>query len=524
MTSDADNLARWTNEFHTQLSLADDEKLLRALWSVNAIQAGHIEAGESILRNIPDDLKPGKIFASKRSIYPWELDTLANELLTTPKHVYYRSADTRNWRVLAQLANLLRNIEDAEYGVRRNEVSMLVEMGRIAARQFDWQRGFFNIADLYRSAFIYGQGACADHLAETYGLSIEDLSFTGFALMAMYVEAPTTSPLDDYTVLARMGLSAENFQKVLSRIAMPLAEMRDEATRLRSGSRQTAYRPSILRRYPCILLGRKRDRMIAPLAELIAYRLTAGLFFDIVGGTGAVRNDCGKRFETYSLNLLTSMLPGARFVPEWRYKADGNRRDSSDILLFDPLGKVRLAVECKARWMGADVRFGESPVVGKDYEEIIKGVFQVWRFFSDCRRGLTGQDAAGEAMGVVLALDEWFAARSTVLERVVEEAHALADASGPHILPEDRRPIAFCSIHELERVLETATEQSLLGAFEDLASKPRGWIFSNLHSDFDAPKTKHKPYPFSNALLTLLPWYGQIKEAAGDRDDDEEGE
>lgn len=261
--------------------------------------------------------------------------------------------------------------------------------------------------------------------------------------------------------------------------------------------------------------------MVSPLPELISFRLTAGLFFDIVGGSGPVRNDCGKRFETYCLSLLSNMLPEALIESEWRYKADRNRRDTSDIILFDRQSEVRLAIECKARWMGAEVRFGENPIVEKDYEEIIKGVFQLWRFFSDCRRGFTGRKASPKATGVVLALDEWFAARSAILDRVIEEAHAQADAAGD-ILPDDRRPVAFCSIHEMERVLETATEESLLGSLEDLAAKPKGWIFSSLHSDFDAPKTPRKAYPFVAELFELLPWYEQIRLAAeGDADDDD---
>jgi hypothetical protein len=522
MVDEPAEYALWTKVFRTRLSLADDELFLRALWSINAVQNGDGEPTARLLRDVPADLDPGKMFG-KRSIYPWELDTLANELLTTPKHDFYRSFDCRSWRALAELTNLLRNIENAEYGARRQHGSMYVEMGRIASRQFDWQRSFFNIRDMYRSAFIYGQGACADHLSNAYDLSISDLTFAGYALMAMYIESPASSPVGDYDVLAQMGLSETSFQNVLKRISLQARDMRNEASNLRSSERETAYRPSILRRYPCVIFGRKRDRMIAPLPQLIAYRFTSGLFFDIVGGSGAVRNDCGKRFEAYSLALLSRMLPDMQFEPEWRYKAGRNDRDSSDIIHFDRCGRIRLAIECKARWMGAEVRFGDNPDVRKDYEEIISGVYQAWRFFSDCRRGLTGRDAAPQAMGVVLALDEWFSARSAALDRVIEEAHVRADANSD-ILPEDRKPIAFCSIHELERVLETATEESLLGALEDLAGKPKGWIFSNLHADFDAPKTGRKPYPFRVALFELLPWYEQIRSVAGDDEEEDYGD
>ena len=42
-------------------------------------------------------------------------------------------------------------------------------------------------------------------------------------------------------------------------------------------------------------------------------------------------------------------------------------------------------------------------------------------------------------------------------------AKALADAEG-EMLDEDRRPVIFCLIHELEIILTTATEDSFLAA------------------------------------------------------------
>lgn len=95
-------------------------------------------------------------------------------LIASPRPV--RSFECRNWNAIGALVNELRAVENAEYGAKRDRLSVMIEMGRIGARQFPWQRGFVSLPALYRSAFIYGQDECADHLRDTLGLTVADMT------------------------------------------------------------------------------------------------------------------------------------------------------------------------------------------------------------------------------------------------------------------------------------------------------------------------------------------------------------
>ena len=131
MATDIERIAdehRLQRILSARLSNADDEAFLRLTWAVNALQTGRAPAAHTSLSNVPIGAATEGILGPY-AIYPWELDTLANELLTTPKHPHYRTFDCRSWSALTGLVNNLRALEEAQYNVRREEISIFRELG-----------------------------------------------------------------------------------------------------------------------------------------------------------------------------------------------------------------------------------------------------------------------------------------------------------------------------------------------------------------------------------------------------------
>ena len=292
------------------------------------------------------------------AIFPWELETLTNELLTTPKHTFYRTIDCRSWNVASELIKQLRALENAEYGARRGELSVLIEMGRIGARQFPWQRGYFGVPQLYRNAFIYGQVECAAYLKESLGLTAFDMTLLGFSLLSVFYPEPAIRPATDLQLIHQLGLDRHTLSLALERIACPLTELRCKAAVQRNVDVPIAYKPSILRQNPCVLIGPRARTMIAPLPDLIMERVTNGLFYDVIGGGGAVREEIGRRFEEYCVTLLRGMLAVARFEPESNYRTHLGPIATPDILMFNSTNEIQLTIECKASRMSVRARYG----------------------------------------------------------------------------------------------------------------------------------------------------------------------
>lgn len=379
-------------------------------------------------------------------------------------------------------------------------------MYRISGRQFDWQRGYFNIPSFYRSAFIYGQGYCAEYMGATYGTSLAEMSLVGFAIHTATSEYPALAP--DISVEA-VGLTVESLQRVLALISRPIDELRTLATEQRTAWQITAYRPSVLRRFPCVSFhGGKR--FLCPLPDLIIERVTSGVFYDVIDGGGEIRHEYGRRFEEYVFLYMQGQLPKMGAKREWSYRFQQQNIDTPDIVVLNDDYLVA-AIECKASRMSFAARFSEEAVMERGYDDIVKGIFQIWRFFSHCRRGITGVAMTEETVGMLLTLDSWLVMGGPVTKEILQRAHAFADRKDASILPEDRRAILFCPITDFESVLADADEVSFRQALKT-ATQPEydGWMLSSVH-DTLGKKQPRKPYPFDD-MASLLPWWGVIEE------------
>lgn len=308
------------------------------------------------------------------------------------------------------------------------------------------------------------------------------------------------------------GISKNTLDRTLSRIARPLEFLRRETSVLRNVDNVMAYKPSILRQFPCIRFGFRNRYMMAPIPDLIMDRVTNGLFYDIIGGGGIVRDEVGRNFEIYCIELLKKMLIGSTFAPETTYRTRLGAIATPDILKLDESGAVDIAIECKATRMSVTARFGETPEEDRGYEEIAKGVMQLWRFFAHCRQNLIQTRLSADVQGLILTLDEWFAGRTTIVSQIIARANQLADSSAHEVPLIDRRPIAFCTVSELEVVLATATSASLKETIRIGSVEKVGWIFPILHDETTAEKSQPKDYPFESELCELLPWFARASE------------
>lgn len=158
--------------------------------------------------------------------------------------------------------------------------------------------------------------------------------------------------------------------------------------------------------------------------------------------------------------------------------------------------------------MSFAAKFSEKPLDEPGYDEIAKGVYQLWRFFSHCRRGLVNRDLSENAVGVVLTLDSWLTMAHTLYDEIFRRARVMAAQKNIFIIDEDERPIVFCAISDLERSLVWASKSSFVAAIRE-ASKPdnHGWIFNSVHEKFVDEDAQLQPYPMLNRMGEVLPWW-----------------
>jgi hypothetical protein len=242
---------------------------------------------------------------------------------------------------------------------------------------------------------------------------------------------------------------------------------------------------------------------------LISLRVTSGIYYDLVS-EAPLRNEASKRFEEYCRRYIAAMMPGLQVRGSSTYKYQGSDVETPDIIIEDQ-NKAAVIIECKATKLSFSAQFAEDPAADakRSYDEIAKGVFQLWRYFSHVRRGLVrGMPVSIGVRGMVLTLDTWLAMSGELQDEVLATASDMASRDRL-ITAEDRRPIVFCAIQDLEVALMESDEASFLRALEAAGeNKFRGWVLPNILSEVQHGKSEAKRFPFQ--LGEVLPWWDDV--------------
>lgn len=502
------------------LSFVEDEAFVQLVWAVDAIQSSREPAARGLIQ-YPREAVTTEL-TSRLHVHKWELETLLNEALAVPKRPLppgpNRVLNCYQFSAMAALANMLRRLENAESGLVLRRTSMFVELHRLSQRQFEWQRGFLNAAQFYRWAYIFGGPICDDFLVQRHGLNVPDFMLAGFALFSGLANGPTLLRNTDFS---GVGVKAATRDAALQLMTITHADARRQAALMRLQGRGVAYEASVLRQKPIIAFD---ERLRAPLPALIIPRTTSGIFYDLVDGPAEARNEIGHRFEDYSAELLAS-LHGAKIQKSFTYRLGTNTVESPDLMLRYP-GGTSFPIECKARRMTIHARFGEDPIAEATagYDEIAKGVFQLWRFFSHGRRGLHTEPISNSSACLVLTLDSWLSLAGTLRDEVIQRAKAMA-ARDSEIIAEDCKPVVFCSIEDLELALGEADAITFMQAISAAATDPtyKGWALPNVLEKV-ASHTVENSYPLLERMGDVLPWWDGLYERAKARSQTGSGE
>jgi hypothetical protein len=226
------------------------------VWAIDALHSGRPEAAARLL-TFPRQAIDQSI-GSRFAVHRWELETLLIQLFLTPKEDPQPDTtpvfDCSKFASVAGLVNRLRKLEDVESAVylRGSDFNVFGELHRIAQRTFHWQRGYFNLPQFYRYAFIYAQGKCGEYFEKAYGLPITELNFVGFTLFAHSMRMPWISRT--FTI-PELELTADLMKRAVPLLLISADRAREETQKNTDDVNAkhgrpipTAFLPSILRR------------------------------------------------------------------------------------------------------------------------------------------------------------------------------------------------------------------------------------------------------------------------------------
>lgn len=488
------------------LAALPEVRFLNSIWAARGVQSDYSEKAVKFLKQIPQEAIDAGI-PSKHAIYPWELELLVNERLALEFSVLFQFLTPEIWPQITALVNLVRNIENDESVIYHKAEDIIDHLFSIGGRQFDWQQGFLTKQEIFRSVYVYGQAECADYFEAENGVDINAFTSTCFGFFAMFMSHPQARADVD---LSQIDVTPTQRDRVLRIVSQHLRDAKASARTLRDANGEMAYQPSILRTRPIIAVSAACSQLVCPLPDLLMNRMTFGLFYDVIGGGGPVRQGIGRRFEEYTALNLSHFIPQMTIETEFPYKTKNGDVMSPDILISSQDGELQALLECKASRLPLKARYALFDVNERGYRDMVKGVKQIWRFMADLRTGRVQRNVSGNIVGALVTLDSWFVAAPQRQESIIQTAKDEI-TSQPGLSEDDMIPISFVYMPEFERTLAYGDHDLILKTLRSTAQKAkRGYSFDIAPEKEDLEGKEYQKFPFDDKLSKLLPWWGKF--------------
>jgi len=270
---------------------------------------------------------------------------------------------------------------------------------------------------------------------------------------------------------------------------------------------RVSYLPSSIREFPVISASHLPGKYHAPLPQLIIFRATSGLYYDLRRGPQRLLDEANRRFEEYARKIINARLPRFEVLKEQAYGTKKLPRKTPDVMIRDS-GRIVAVIECKATKLTFDAQYAEDPAneAKSGYEQIANGIAQLWRFFSHARRGIYTTEAVDpDAHGVLLSMDAWMQMSRNLQTHVFGRAEELV-ANEPDVITADKRRIIFAPVEELDDVLAISDEDEFLATLQAARDqKFNGWMLKNIRQQLSETVPVRKPYPFHPK--EFLPWW-----------------
>lgn len=469
------------------LRYASSEEFLLTAWGLYQFWKGRMELAAQAVRLTATAVKLRR--ESRFVVPPWEIVGLLTVYLEaydnlTDSPLKPKYLDVRAWGTISGLINIYRDITDRQSmdGIEKDTKSLLEMMPRIMLQQFSWQTGYDAPRFMIRGTFINYCPEARAVFKSRYGLDAETFFTISIALTAHFNRVPHFTNLG---MFSSIGISKAEVKKYLNIVSTTVKNASRAAKADGATTRHGLdFRVSRVFDYPIFKIGDDiRFAYTCPFPELLIYRATYFIYFDIMGATVSsnekllrksafeAKGAMDKRFELYCVELAQHSIPDTILCRgDFAYGQAGFKKHTTDLLIHTG-NRVSIAAECKSKKMNINVRLSPRPVRDnlKQLDDLARGVLQIWKFFRDLKRGLVIKDdapwtAADDFIGALITLEEWADHNPVFTEECFRRANEINDAmmgSDDFVEEADRAAVCIISATEYENMLHEIRPECL---------------------------------------------------------------
>jgi hypothetical protein len=395
-------------------------------------------------------------------LYPWDLEVLTREIILHGGTGGEKSL-TR-WNDLAAAINFIRRLDDHCFSPGAEPVDMMLELHRMAHRQFPWQSGG-GMAPIMRRAFkVFGRDTVESIVLRELGMTTRQFMLLGAAIAGNFQKASGMSTNQNYACL---GISLESSRAFFDRVVIPIDVLRSKTAAAQSYDRNWLYSWNPLEGSPLISFDRMHpDRVICPISRYLTRRTSSGLFYDLVNASN-FDNSFGNSFQSYVGEVLAATCSGAGFtvLSEEPYYIGNNRFDGLDWILSDTTGHVFIEAKTKRLTLVSRMR-PDTATLGKDLLILAKAVVQHYRNIIRALEGKSRWINDGQPVHpLVLTLEDLFIITPTFSRLLHAHIVQLLDESGVSQSILDDMPYTIASVSEFEATSQILSQVGIRPVF-----------------------------------------------------------
>lgn len=439
---------------------------------------------------MPKDIAvhPSLVGAPNTALNLWELEILAGEILLNAGEGAKQHRTLKDGKQLYAIVLGLRSLENEIYGAKEGEGHILIELWRIAHRQFTWQQKRMAASEMVRYYLVYADETIDRICTARLGLSIDDVYLIDMMFLGVYLRHPRQA----YPIKTDVpGITVEKVDKWLQFASTNLVAISAALKKNHKLDETYAYRYSALREFPIIrdqYAG--ADELLSPVPILVHWRITVGLYYALMPDKD-FPNALGSSYQRVCGEILTRGLPSEEFAisPEAQYGTKQKPKNTPDWIVSDKDNST-LLIECKAARATIKAKEGLSDLTAleQDFEKLAEAVVQVYQRIVEYKEGQWPQLAYSKEkllFPFVVTLEDWFLFGPRIFKLLDDKVRAGLKVCGVDQSVMDDSPYSVISVNDLEQLVQIIAAK---GIFEVVAGKllddgKRTWLWHGYLKD-----------------------------------------
>lgn len=335
---------------------------------------------------IPRDIEVHKrfydLYPHQKWVSEWELELIAKEIAINGNSVSDRGRNLRDWNTLSDIVNKLKDLENSIYGYYEFENKILIELIRIAHRQFVWQGNPPNSTTTTRYFMIFDNHETDSICQKRLGLTVKDIYLCGMGFMGVFMSHPAINIPFSSEI---KQVSPEKLDAFLSFTCRTIQQLKRTLKSEQKFDDRFAYAYNSLRAFPLIRMRfRGKLAITCPLPTLLFWRITGGLYYELLNEP-RFSQIFGASFQKYVGRVIerASTDDSLSLLAEVEYGRKKARKKSVDWIIFED--DCAIFLECKSKRLSwtAKSSLRDLDALEDDIETMADAVVQIYKTITD---------------------------------------------------------------------------------------------------------------------------------------------